>query len=729
MEKNYSQIYRDSIFQLVASINIKHDQTAQAINNGLMVLYGESIVTKTDPTTWKYYLNVSGEYHSTDTKMHVTSMDTLEVIEFNKANLEIHRATARGYGFGTNPYKELVNKYPSQELLIRGILYPCELSTAVTCEDGTILSYPEELVEEYEYSFINNLQTWIYGFLQRWDNSAYNLSDELYHPSLLGVLYACMIGQVYCLRKEACRTNEVHSYHLRNYLASHGQLDQYLPYLTREQALWLYRNINYIERHAGHQDTFEWLIENLFTKRKMPLAAFEMRHNLEAIPDDRLSPLVVFYKRDLNEIPSAAVRDTYAFSEIYDKEDPLARDNPVYRDDFEKKTANRMENSLFNNLKIKLLESSMIDSQGSEKFLLDEIRFYQWLYMANDGRYRAVIPFTSPNSGEQVYLRSIDAFTLYVYLYCELQSIHLTTLPLVTAKRVLKYPRVTLTELMEVSTPRVSDSFGLRMLQLLPSAIEIISIDLFSEFCVDVWRAANNQWKEVCREEGIHARGIKNTIMNRCWIDQRIQLGQEGQTYANFFAENNLDVGTYTIDEIQIAHDALLESALGVRKDDETSLVGIQKAMTEILTQLSSYSIQVSRDINTSAIRDVGQTALRIDDMQTQQFAYRGVDSASRVRSFKNIDKLHRFDDMGSANVPLVFDAKGRGTGNVPIGMNVATVVPSQKNTVITETGSNFFPILDPLPSGYEDMVNFSGLAHLLSLTEEQRKKLPINVI
>lgn len=729
MEKNYSQIYRDSILQLVASITIKHDQTAQAINNGLMVMYGEGIVKKTDPTTWKYYLNVSGEYHPTDTKMYVTSMDTLEVIEFNKTNLEVHRATARGYGFGTNPYKELVNKYPGQELLIRGILYPCELTTAISSEDGTILSYPEELVEEFEYSFINNLQAWIYGFLQRWDNSAYNLSDELYHASLLGVLYACMIGQVYCLRREACRTNEVHSYHLRNYLASHGQLDRYLPYLTREQALWLYRNINYIERYAGHQDTFEWLIENLFTKRKMPLAAFEMHHNLEGVPGDRLSPLVVFYKRDLNKIASATNRDTYFFSEIYDKEDPLARDNPVYRDDFEKKTAGRMENSLFNKLKIKLLESSMIDSQGSEKFLLEEIRFYQWLYMANNGRYRAVIPFTSPTSGEQVYLKSIDAFTLYVYLYCQLQGIHLTELPLVTAKRVLKYPRATLSDLMEVSTPRVGNSFGLRMLQLLPSPIEIISIDLFSEFCVDVWRAANNQWKEVCREEAIHARGIKNSIMNRCWIDQRIQLGEQGTTYASFFAENNLDVGTYTIDEIQIAHDALLESALGVRKDDETSLVGIQKAMTDILTQLSSYSIQISRDINTSAIRDAGQTAIRVDDMQTHQFGYRGVDSASRISNPKNKDKAHRFDNLGSENVPWVFDTKAKGTNKVSVGTNLTTVTPSQKVTVLTDAGVGCAPVLAALPEEYSGMTNYPGLAHLLSLTEEQRKKLPINVI
>lgn len=728
MEKNYSQIYRESILQLVESVVIKSDQSAQALNNLVMLQYGSAAVDKNQRTTWKYYLNVSGQYHPTDTVMTIRSMDTLETIEFSKANLEQHRSTAKAYAFGTNLYKELVNQYPGQKILIHGILYPCDLQTAIDAEDGTILAYPEDLVESWEYSFISRLQKWTYGFMQRWDNTAYNISDELYHAGMLSVLFSSMIGAVYCIRKEAVFTNEVHTYHLRNYLASHGELDKYLAYMTRDQALWLYRNIRYIERHAGHQETFDWLMEHLFTKRNIPLSTFEMRHNLEDIPEDRLRPLVNFHRRELNGLTSSSVRSTYGFSEIFDKEDPLARDNVTYRDLYDGPTATRMEYSRANRLQTKLLESSMINPEGSERFLLDEVRFYQWLYMGNNGRYRAVVPFTSPITGETVYLTAIDAFALYTFLYCALYGTVLTHMPLVTAKRVLKFPEATLADLMPVANKRVPTSFGQRMLDLIPDPVEIISIDLFSEYCYDVWKCANRQWFEVCREEALEVRGSKQVVMNRCWVDQRIQLGTAGQTYAAFFATNNLDIGAYTEGEIQIAHDSLLQSALGVKKTDETSMVGIQRVMTEIMLQLSSYSIQISREINDSAIRDVGQTAIRTDHAKMTPAGYRGIETEVEILHSYTERKAHVLDNMGSANVPMTFETKVWGENTHRIGINVTTFEPAHTNSQLARTGVDVKPILDPLPPEYAHLTNYPGLATFLALTDEQKRALPINI-
>ena len=727
MEKNYSQIYRDDIVKLVASIVIKSEQTAQAINNGLLVQYGPDILDVNDPTTWKYYLNISGEYHSTDTRITIKSMDTLETIEFSKANLLEHRSTAKAYAFGTNPYKELINQYPNQEMVIRGILYPCDINEAINSKDGTILAYPPSLVEEHEYSLMTNLQTWVYGFLQRWNNVAYNISDELFHVGMLSVLYSCMVGEIFCLRKEACRTNEVHSYHLRNYLASHG-IEKYLNYLTREQALWLYRNVTYIERYAGHQGTFEWMVENLFTKRSLPLAAFNMQHDLSDMPEERLKPLVRFHKSNLNGISSEDSRDTFEFFEIFDKENALARDNAKYRDVYDEPAARAMENSKANQLKTKLLETSMVNTEGSEKFLLEEIRFYQWLYMGANGKYRAVIPFTSPVTGETAYLSAIDAFALYAYLYCAVQGIVMEEMPVVTAKRALRAPQASLSDIMSVATKRVPQSFGQKMLDLLPTPVEIISIDLFSEYCRDLWLAANLQWHEVCKEDALDVRGMKHAVMTRCWCNQGIQLGSPGKTYASFFSDNNLDITAYSENELQLAHDSLLQTAVGVTKTDETSLVGIQRAMTEILGQLSSYAIQISRDINATAIRDAGQTAIRTDNFETIPRSYAGVEpdidvieSATLVRSF-------RFDNLGSENVPIGYASKVSGSSVISSGLNTIDVKLTQTNQLQVMTGLATGPVLDPLPEEFAHLTNYPGMAHFLTLTEDQKRQLPISV-
>ena len=73
---------------------------------------------------WKYYLNVSGQYHAVDTMMKVTSLDTLETIDFTVANLKIHTATAKAYRPPSRYYYSLVNNYPDQISLINSILNP-----------------------------------------------------------------------------------------------------------------------------------------------------------------------------------------------------------------------------------------------------------------------------------------------------------------------------------------------------------------------------------------------------------------------------------------------------------------------------------------------------------------------------------------------------------------------------------------------------------------------------
>jgi 3'-phosphoadenosine 5'-phosphosulfate sulfotransferase (PAPS reductase)/FAD synthetase len=73
---------------------IKVEAVADSINERLKATYG-NVFDVDDKRTWKYYLNLSGQYHSTDKKIYVTSLDTLQTIEFSRDTLAIHRATAK----------------------------------------------------------------------------------------------------------------------------------------------------------------------------------------------------------------------------------------------------------------------------------------------------------------------------------------------------------------------------------------------------------------------------------------------------------------------------------------------------------------------------------------------------------------------------------------------------------------------------------------------------------
>lgn len=76
---------------------IKSEYAAEKINEYLTYTGHADNFLPHDARTWKYYLNICGEYHSTDAPIKITSLDTLEEIVFNKQNLSVHKATAQAY--------------------------------------------------------------------------------------------------------------------------------------------------------------------------------------------------------------------------------------------------------------------------------------------------------------------------------------------------------------------------------------------------------------------------------------------------------------------------------------------------------------------------------------------------------------------------------------------------------------------------------------------------------
>ena len=162
-------VYIDKNIGLVSTMIIKSEYQAHDMNNAVRVKTRDmNAVDEYRPDTWIYYKHISGEYHETDTPMTVVSMDTTETIIFNKENLKIHRTTRQEYSYGTKKYEELVERYPDKELLIKGILNPVDIETAIQAKDGTILSYDKSFVESNEYTLMERLQDWVYGMYNRW---------------------------------------------------------------------------------------------------------------------------------------------------------------------------------------------------------------------------------------------------------------------------------------------------------------------------------------------------------------------------------------------------------------------------------------------------------------------------------------------------------------------------------------------------------------------------------
>lgn len=382
-------------------------------------------------------------YNANNGKMIVKSIDTLEDIEFTKENLLveaatddrlIHRATYRAYQPGTPYFDELVRRYPTQEVLIRGILNPVNINTAINAKDHQILLYDKSLVEENEITLIEKMQRWIDRYYIRWNVSAYSLIDELYVPAHLGIMWLMLPNVILNLRLAACKTHEAHSYHIRQYLASHNKLDKYFDYMTKKQQLYFYRNIRYLQRHAGKVDTFETLTGKVLTDRSIPLNAWNLSHNVKQIgekvqPEIPESDEVHFTPKSemifeaLNSLDNPLYKKTNTVLDVLLKQTEIAKDNFENIPSANVNTQWDFNNSQYTELKTKTLESTMIDYTEAQPYKFSDIVLNHWLFLASEqapdeaARYRAIITIKHPNTGDDLNLSSIDAFILFLYAF------------------------------------------------------------------------------------------------------------------------------------------------------------------------------------------------------------------------------------------------------------------------------------------------------------------------
>jgi hypothetical protein len=759
MENNYYQVYTDSVYALASSLVVKSSDTATAINVGLQTKYGTAIVNPNDQTTWKYYLNLSGEYHPTDTVMQVVSVDTLQTIDFTKENLQFHRGTEAAYAYGTTSYLELVNKYPDQVQLIMGILYPADITSTIAAQDGTIVSYPGFLVEDHEYSLINRLQEWIYSYYVRWHNPQYGLSDDLYMPVFLGIMHINLVAAITTFRLRACMTNEVHSFHLRQYLASHGLLDVYLDFMTRSQALFLYRNIAYIERNSGQRETFDWLMQHILTEIGLPLAEFQMRHDLSGMPT-ALTPLLSFQKNPLNTAFNYDGINTYTLNQVFDKEAALAKDNVTYRDDEEFRAEEKMTASLSNNLKTKLLESSIIDYTGSEHYTLADTLFYEWLWLSHTDYYRAFVQIKSPVTDETISLSAKDAFVFYTYMACKTIGNTLTHVPAVIAKRVIRVPRPSVADIMSVTTPDViSTADAQTMLATLPVPQPMISVESFYDYCNKLQKAALQQYYSVCNTGDMDRFAQMFALMSRCWADAGVRLADpidptktDGATwdtvsqtwdswatwdgsdnyvqlYADWFASRNIPIASYSIEDLQIMQADLLSAATGVDAANVITLKQIQQAMIKLMAQLSSYSVQYVASINAGPLIDADTGFIRFGQLKETSGMQREINIPVGVLSGDaygpKISVGQQFD--------LDLNFLGEITSEILMtsSMNLElTVGPefSLEPSVMTNTMFTSLDITVPpvtLPPNPQGLIPVVGLDKFLLLTPEQQASVP----
>lgn len=723
MDSKFLQSYIDDSKKLAKTIVIKSSVAAESINSDIKLKNSSFIIDDLDPSSWKYYLNISGSYHTLDEPMVITSLDTLEEITFSKESLAIHTATAKAYQFDSRYYYSLVNKYPNQVQLILGILYPCDINIAISSKDGTILSYPKYLVEEQESTLLIDLEDYIIRMLERWYIPAFNITDNLYTASFYAILYLNIFIKILNLRLARVKSSEAHSFHIREYLASHDYLDVYIPYMTLKQKLWLYRNLNYLFRNTGKVEQFKTLVQKLLTDRRIPLSEFTVRQLGDF--DDNYFPNLRIRRKPVNPEVNTADKKYFELDDLYSIEDPLVYGNKDYLDIHNNKISEKLKLSLSNVLQTKDLESKMVDISDSVPFPLDEVLLYLWATMIDKGLYNAIVTFKDPKTSENISIEAKDAFIYMQYITLKSLGISTVNIPDFVNLRSIRSPKPLLAELLyfvDKSLINVVNA-AVDIRNNFPDLTLTHSTSSFFNLGKNIFDECLRHWYIISHTEDLYERVYVENVALSMFETRLVTLVDQPTSVESFLISRNLREYDYTYKEAEVLIQSIFNAATGLDIDNSKLLKNIQKAMIAIMKTLSSYTVQYITDINDSDIIPLNWSAVRLGNIVEDSGEYiylpEGVfivDTNSNCKDDLIIESIGNSDEIAKTIIQDLED----------LSINL---IESSNETVVKSINININKIdidvtYDIMDTEVSNKTNFVGLEYFNDLSDEDKKEL-----
>jgi len=621
---SYYKLFRAACLNLVRTMVVKFDASAECVNGAVLEEHPSLPVDSSDPSTWRYYQNMAGLYHETNTAMRVVSLDTLQEISFDKVTLQSHPATRRAYRYGSREHTALKTTYSDQYDLILGILYAPDragyIHEVIRAKDGTILYWDADLVESQEHSLILSLQARLTTYCIRWHNRDYARVDNLYQAAFLWQLSLHILQMVHIERMRRCRTHEAHSYHVRRYLASNGSLDAYMDLLTQEQILYLYRNILYLENHSGRKEVFASLVDNLLTQRGLPLYEYTMRHNTfyQIASDDNnqaesFTPRVYFKRKALNVSERASAGVEVELPTMLTKLAPVAPGNEQYHQHQADHILNSFQYSPSNVVQTKVLESVVVDNTQAVPYPLIGLAYNQWVYWASTGQYTALATLKMTGIKKDVTLSMLELLILWRYAGHMAHGHTVTTIEPLQVSRVQVDQPPGLNALVDVSDAQYVATSDLQA--ILNTYVQVSPMTTVGSFYQTVQQLFN---ATLAQERIQYGQGSSFSIVSykaateRLYKDTAVTCAYTGQLYSEWLSARGISFDGYTSINYWQLQLAIFDLVTNYQLNYSSAEKEVQQAMMAIMSQLLSYSVLITGDMQESSVELAENAAWRV---------------------------------------------------------------------------------------------------------------------
>jgi len=610
--ENYKQ-YVTSTIKLVRSFVIKSNQTINSINKFILT-QGEKLPN--NEISWKYYKNLAGIPYSSafeilnDEEFTILSLDTGEDVPFNSNTLLNHPLTIEDLKSKDNSYKNLITKYPYSKLFINGVITPVETNISIPAKDYTLLYYDDKYVNDNETLLISLVQKFIDNYVYSYDDPNFNYSDNLYGSANLALLYLNLVLAIINIRLEFAKTNQAHDFHVDNYLAGFFNLKNHIASLTKNQKLFLYRNIYSMVFLGGTKDNLDFLNTEFIKPASVSISQYHVyqdnRYKHKSLLDNPLSTELI-KNVNISEFPY----DSYYYNEknktLLPPIEVIVRINQqsLYnKNDNEEDLTTLIDATLHtNNHRVVSKLLSIYKSTNYVNYYID-VNFEKishWIFLtANNFIKYDISVNTNDNYDTVLDLNPKQAFI--VFLYCVSKAANLSTnvVPSLLVRKIMKENALTKNEQLSIIEKKYYTG---------KVRINNVNKGWNRYNQIKQNRTLPRYIKNEIEFDAYIQNVINNKILNELVISlERDTLGQsqleflvesfysnvlctftDYSNYSNLFAEINYDFSTLTNEQLNVVSESILKHYTSIDmsgfNDKHTNDI------VEIVKAISSYTI------------------------------------------------------------------------------------------------------------------------------------------
>lgn len=210
-----------------------------------------------------------------------------------------------------------------------------------------------------------------------------------------------------------------------------------------------------------------------------------------------------------------------------------------------------------------------------------------------------------------------------------------TQIPNYLNLRQRRHPKPSVEDLLSV-TDRVKfdlTAIAQDLIASQPAILPCHSVSSFNTLITSIYQECYRHWFLISSIEDYYERAQVDNMTNMLFETKRTVLNFEASTMDAWLFSKNLPTYDYSRDEAEALISAIYQAATGVKDDAYARLSNIQKAMISLMTELSSYSIQITSEINEDGLILINWPAVRLGDMTQSQSDTRYIESEVLIDS------------------------------------------------------------------------------------------------